>query len=142
MSNEETGIEVLRSELRNMSDNIVLMRHSIDEMNSELKKIGVLELKHSIQEKSLEEVQEKEEQYQAKNMDDHRKYDKFMWVSTGFIMAISVGWTVLGVYIADSIKDTIKSVSEVKAHMANDRLTDPEEVRKLIKELIRSDYKQ
>lgn len=133
-----TEMEVLQVEIRNMAENIAHMRRSIDGMTEELKKISVLEEKHSHQSQSLgrafadiEKLENALSDHQAQMTKDHEGVKRVIWFGTGFLFAISVLWTVFGVYLADTVRDTMKGVSEMRNHITMDRVMTPEQVREI-----------
>ena len=118
---------ILMERLNQMADNIAHMRLAVDEMRSEVAQIGILEEKHSTATASIERAFAEIKRLDLALLDhakddgrEHSKFNKAIWFSTGFALAVSVLWTIFGVYLADSLKDTVKGVAEMRYHM-NDR---------------------
>lgn len=128
------GFEVLQTEIRSMSENVAHMRTSIDGMAQELRKVAVLEEKHNGHDAALQraftEVKDVEAQLLAHIKSDTKEHDGFkkaLWFSTGFAVAVSVLWTVFGLYLGDSVRETFKAVGELRAHVADKTIHVPME---------------
>lgn len=133
-----TELEVLQVEIRNMADNVAHMRNSIDGMTAELKKISVLEEKHAHQSQSLgrafvdiEKLESDLLEHKAASSKELESVKRIIWFGTGFLFAVSVLWTVFGVYMADTVRDTVKGVAEMRNHTLIDRVTSPDQVREI-----------
>jgi hypothetical protein len=133
---EMTLIEVLRSEFRGLADNVQGMRNDIKTMSGKLERIAVIEERHNVQAQALERafsaIQSLETDHREHLDDAHAKraiYDKALWMATGFITAVSVGWTLFGVYLTGAVDGNIKAVSAMQMHVHTDEVTRMEQVR-------------
>ena len=108
-------------------------------MSDELKKIGVLEVNHTHQTEALkrafdtiEKVKESHEGRVAKDNEAHAKYDRTIAFAAGFVMAVSVFWTVFGIRMNNSIDDVARAMLDMKVHIAEDKIKTPDDVHRTI----------
>ena len=125
-------LSVLESAISGMSENIAQMRKSVDDMTRELRKVAVLEEKHSNHDNAITrafaEIKDRETDlrgHEEKDRVEHDNFKKAIWFTSGFACAVTVLWTVLGVYLVDSVKENIKAIAEIKAHTLNPILHAP-----------------
>ena len=118
------GIEVLQEVIRGMSENVGHMRVAVDNMTVELRKISVLEEKHSNHETALTRafaaIKETEKALvdQAKaNSKEHDGFKKAIWFTTGMACAVTVFWTLFGIYLTDTVRDNLRAISILQAHV-------------------------
>lgn len=121
-----TDADVIQAQLKAMTETLLHVRATVDAMNVELKKISVLEEKHSNHSQALSraftEIEKLEEallDHQRLDQEDHDDFKKTIWFTSGFAVAVSVLWTVFGIYLSDAVKDTMKGVAEMRAHTAD-----------------------
>jgi len=137
---EVTLIDVLRVEMQAWGEKLTLMTEAVTEMRHDLKKLGVLEERHAAHSASLDRafksIAELEAEHVSHLNDAQAKrgqYDKALWTATGFIFAVSVGWTMLGVFMISTVQDVLKTTSQMQIHIKTDEVTRMEDVREIHK---------
>lgn len=117
------GIEGLQAEIRGMSENIAHMRVAVDSMAQELRKVAVLEEKHNGHDASLKrafsEIKRVEDELDLHKLADVKEHDGFkkaIWFTSGMACAVSILWTVFGIYMVDVVRENIKAVAQIQAH--------------------------
>ena len=125
-------LSVLESSITGMSENIAQMRKSVDDMTRELRKVAVLEEKHSNHDSAITrafaEIENQKRDLRGHEESDRVEHDRFkkaIWFTSGFACAVTILWTVLGVYLVDSVKENINAIAEIKAHTLNPTLHAP-----------------
>lgn len=63
----------------------------------------------------------------------HGSYDKSLNVAIGFMLAVSVFWTVTGYRLNSIIDDQVQVSAEMRRHIIDDRIKTPEDVRSAVK---------
>lgn len=113
---------------------------AVDKNNEKLEKIIVLEnndANHTAAiDRAFTAIGKLEEAFEdsVKNSTvEHRAYDKWIWTVSGFIMAVSIMWTVFGAYVSNTVSSMTGAVEQMKIHIATDRVHSPEDVKAAIK---------
>ena len=133
-------VDVLRVEFKALAENVDGMREDIRAMSGKLERIAIIEERHNVQAQALERafaaIQSLKDDHQD-HLDDamtkRSTYDRALWMATGFIAAVSIGWTLFGVYVTDTVKETYKLTSQMQVHMQADEVTRMEQVREVHK---------
>ena len=140
MSDDSTLIGVLRAEFKSLADGVDGMRQDIRAMSGKLERIAIIEERYNNQNQALERafaaIQNLRDEHDSHLEDALAKragYDKAIWIATGFILAVSVGWTLFGVYVTDTVRETYKLTSQMQVHMQSDEVTRMEQVREVHK---------
>ena len=136
----EVSHDVLELQLTTLNQNITHVMQSIDEMRDELKKISVLEVNHTHQNAALgrafDEIKKLQDAAALHHNNDraaHSKYDKTISFASGFVMAVSVFWTVFGVRMNSAIDDVVKTSIEMRIHMHEDKIRTVEDVHRALR---------
>ena len=137
----DAGIAVVRTQLEALNQNVMMMRLSITEMAEDTRKIALLEERNVTQGQAIERafgeikvLQTKHDNHEKEATAKRTQYDRVINILVGAGMAICVLWTVFGLFIAGEMKDSVATLSEMRVHIQTDKLTDPEQVRLIIRE--------
>lgn len=133
---DEAAIATLETKLENLTFSISALTSSVERNNEKLERLAVLEVAHNNSDKAIErafiaitKVEKSVDDLIKVNADDHGTYNKWIWVVTGFCVAISIMWTVVGYRMNSLIDDQIKSVVEMRMHISEDKIKTPLDVK-------------
>ena len=132
----------LRVEIRTLSDNVAKLTAVVDENTRQLNRLAVLETNHNHQGEALgrafkdvEALQKEFCEHVKNNETEHKGYSKYVWITTGFCIAVSVLWTVVGYRINAQVDEMMKVMSESRVHSASDKINTEEDVRKVVEKM-------
>lgn len=108
------------------------MRTALEEVTKELRKITILEERNAQHAKSLDNAFTSLRTLEESNNIAHTRYDKFIWFATGVTSALSVIWTIFGVYITSNVQETMLAVKHIEQHVESDKITTTDDVREII----------
>lgn len=138
----DTLVDVLKAEFRGLSSDVQGMRDDIRAMSGKLERIAVIEERYNNQSQAIERafgaiasLEKDHTDHMADAIEKRATYDRAMWVATGFIAAVSVGWTVFGVHLTKTVEETSKAVTLMRVHVETDEITKAEKVRELAKQI-------
>ena len=111
----------LTTQFTRLNENVKFMRDSIERMEAQIGKIGALEVHSSTHSEAfsrafneIKEIQTKASVHQEADDKKHAVYDRAIWLSTGFVMAVCLFWTLIGYRLVNTIDETTRSVAEVR----------------------------
>lgn len=110
------------------ADTLMRIESKMDIIMTQIAKISILENNHTHQDQAVGRAFAE----LGKMTDKVTAHDRAVYIATGFIMAMSVFWTVMGYRINVQIDDVVKGVTEMRAHIAADRMTSMEDARKAV----------
>lgn len=132
----------LRVEIRTLSDNVAKLTAVVDENTRQLNRLAVLETNHNHQGEALgrafkdvEALQKEFYDHVKSNDNEHKGYSKYVWITTGFCLAVSVLWTVVGYRINAQVDEMMKTMAEVRVHLVSDKINTEEDVRKVVEKM-------
>ena len=135
---DEAAIATLETKLENLTFSISALTSSVERNNEKLERLAVLEVAQNNSDKAIErafiaitKVEKSVDDLIKVNADDHGTYNKWIWVVTGFCVAISIMWTVVGYRMNSLIDDQIKSVVEMRMHISEDKIKTPLDVKSI-----------
>lgn len=108
------------------ADTLARIEAKMDIMMAQISKVALLENNHNHQAAAVGRAFGELEKMTAKVA----SHDRAVYVAMGFIMAMSVFWTVMGYRINSQVDDVVKGVTEMRAHIAADRITSEEDARR------------
>ena len=116
----------IREQIKNIAENISLLRGDIAEMKPKLDKIAVLEERGLTHNSSIMRAFEDIQMLQAWKeghtrdmLDKFSNYDQKLAFVAGVSVAVSVLWTVFGVAMFNSFRENMAAIQD---HVAEDRL--------------------
>lgn len=125
-----------------MRHDVRSLKISMEKIADAMAKMAVLEEKHSEQTKALDRAFESlssvkidHKMHTEKTDDQLTKLNLRMQFVLGAAAAVSILWTVFGVTITDTVRETTKAVEQMKLHIATDRVLSTEDVRSIHKEV-------
>lgn len=128
----------LQARLDALNNNVERLTNVVDENTKALSRLAVLEVNHSNSDKAIDRAfkaiiknQEELEEFISKQSDSNGKYDRWIYTVSGFVVAITAFWSVAGYRINAVIDDQMKAVTEMRMHIHDDKITNPEQVRSL-----------
>lgn len=138
MTSPEICAEKALVQLERLNDRVEALNATMSEMAKDTKRIAVIEERHLATAAAVErafveigKIQTSAAEQAERNEVAHHGYDKWIWISTGAMLTISVVWTIFGVYLADAVKDTVKGVAEMRMHIVMDKVVAPDDVRSI-----------
>ncbi len=127
---EQIGrIATLENQYEAVKDTLTRIEVKVEGIALSLSKVAVLETNHGHHTETIARAFLRIEQIEKKA----GEHDRYLWFTTGFVAAVSVFWTVIGYRINAEVDEVIKAVTEMRAHIATDKLTSPEDLRKMEK---------
>lgn len=130
------GVSTLQVQLDALNDNVQRLTYVVDENTKALSRLAVLEVNHNNSNaaierafKAIQETRDDLADHIRKDEAQHHGYDKWIWMASGFVFAISVFWSVVGYRINGIIDETTKAVTEMRMHIHDDKITSPDQVR-------------
>lgn len=111
----------LTMQFATLNANVKYMRDSIERMEVQIAKIGALEVHSSTHSEAfsrafneIKSIQTTAELHKESDDKKHAVYDRAIWLSTGFVMAVCLFWTLIGYRLVNTIDETTRSVAEVR----------------------------
>lgn len=112
------------AQLEMLNKQIDTMNVTMHEMVQDMKKIAVLEERHTSSaaaiERAFASIKKTEDALalaMEMNAKAHKGYDRWINIMTGVIFAVSILWTVFGVFISDTVRENIRAVTKMEMHM-------------------------
>ena len=140
LTKHESLIVGLQAEIKALNDNVVRLTSGVDENTKQLSRLAVLENDYSHQSSALGRAFSEIEQLrsditdkESKNDSDHSVYFKYIWISTGFCIAVSIMWTLVGYRVNSQIDETVKTVHKMGIHIASDKITSEADLKGITK---------
>jgi len=141
-----TGEFIERREHPGVEGEIYALRRDVHDVKDAMQKIAeavtrlaVLEEKHTAQSgainrafSSLKAVEESVAKHEKADDEKHASLERTMAFVKGILITVSVLWTVFGVFISDTVRETVKAVEVIKVHVNEDKVKSPEDVKKLM----------
>ena len=129
----------LRSEIRSLSENVVRLTSVVDENTKQLNRLAVLENNHAHHSQALgrafsniETMQTEIKDNFTANAKEHNIYFKYMWMATGFCMALTCMWSLFGYRINQQMDELMKIIAEMRVHLVTDKITNDRDVREVL----------
>lgn len=126
----------LEAAINSLSSEVKRLTVTVERNNEKLERLSALETNHSNTDKALgrafeaiEELEHRVETAIKTNSDEHRGYDKWIYMAMGFVTAISVVWSVMGYRMNAMIDKTVESVARMEMHIAQDKVMSDQDVR-------------
>ena len=137
MSEEVVQIATLKSEVKTLTEAVRELTQSMHRNNERLERLAVLESSHNNSNRAIERAFEALKALEvtadvrhSENDREHKAYDKVIWLSLGFVAAVSIFWTVFGYKVSGTLDDVLKMSAQLQGHIQQDRvMTDSDVVR-------------
>lgn len=140
MSEEVVQIATLKSEVKTLTEAVRELTLSMQKNNERLERLAVLEVSHNNSNHAIErafeaiqKVERAESERAEANSGEHKAYDKVIWLSFGFITAVSIFWTVFGYKVSGTLDDVLKTSAQMQLHIQQDKVMSESDVIKLYK---------
>jgi hypothetical protein len=139
---EEISLAALKVEIRTLCENVSRLSTVVEQNTAQLSKLAVLEEKHNNQSAALDrafasvrkiedamdqhakddvvihaEIAKHTVEVAEGNAKEHKAYDKYIYLCIGFIMAVSVFWTLFGVRINNAVEGVVATSTEMQIYM-------------------------
>lgn len=141
MSEEVIQIATLKSEVKTLTEAVRELTLSMQKNNERLERLAVLEVSHSNSDKAigrafeaLKAHESMAEAAHAANQREHKTYDKVIWLSLGFVTAVSIFWTVFGYKVSGTLDDVLKMSAQLQSHIQQDKVMSDSDVMKAYKQ--------
>ena len=110
-------------------DTLARIEAKMDIMMAQISKVALLESNHDHQAAAVGRAFGELEKMAGKVA----SHDRAVYLAMGFIAAMSVFWTVMGYRINAQIDDVVRSVAEMKAHVAADKILNADDINPAVK---------
>lgn len=128
----EVEIATLETKLENLTNSIAALTATVKENNEKLERLAVLEVAHNNSSKDITDLKKELRSHIERDDQDHKTYDKWIWIVTGFCAAISILWTVVGYRMNAMIDEQVSAAAEMKLHIREDKIKDISDLQKII----------
>lgn len=135
-------IATLQTEVKSLTEAVRALTASMQKNNERLERLAVLEALHTNSNHAIERAFQAIEKLEelgalriAENEKAHKNYDRTIWVMTGFCLAVSIFWTVFGIRVSNTLEETMKSNTELKLHLGQDKIMSEIDVFKIHKNM-------
>ena len=108
-----------------VNDALSRLETKIDLMAIQLSKVSILEERHVTQGGAVDRAFVAIGKIETKQ----GSHDRFIWMTTGGAIAVSVMWTLFGGWLLSQTTSTMQAVAEMKVHIATDKVTTREDVQ-------------
>ena len=126
----------LRAGIRSLNQNVQRLTEVVDRNTQQLNKIEVLEANHNhhgaaidraflevrrVESGSLTGIARVEKALKAHEQEDNSEHEKFrrvVWFASGFLSAVSIGWTLLGYRINTQIDEMVRTQEQMRVHIS------------------------
>ena len=122
-------IATIQTEVKSLTEAVRALTASMQKNNERLERLAVLEALHTNSNHAIERAFQAIEKIEelgalriAENEKAHKNYDRTIWVMTGFCLAVSIFWTVFGIRVSNTLEETMKSNTELKLHLGQDKI--------------------
>lgn len=126
----------LEAAINTLSSEVKRLTVTVEKNNEKLERLSALESSHTTTNQALERafgaIEELENEVKTvieTNNKEHKNYDKYLWMSMGFVTAISVVWSVVGYRMNSMIDRTVESVIRMEQHVLADKMMTESDVR-------------
>ena len=119
-------LATLENQYNSMTDTLSRLETKLDAIAISLAKVAVLETKHDNQNGALERAFTAINKLEA----TQSGHNKFIWMTTGGAIVLSVMWTMFGGWLMSQMADTRNAVAEMRSHIASDKLTSVDDLPK------------
>lgn len=140
MTEPTEKIATLQSEVKTLTEAVRELTISMQKNNERLERLAVLEVSHNNSNHAIERafesikaVERGEAERHRANEQAHKMYDKAIWSTLGFCLAVTIFWSVFGVGAKNTMDEVVKSVAEMRVHISQDKITSENDVFKIYK---------
>jgi len=123
---QEGRLATLEHKDQVQSDTLARIEAKMDIMMAQISKVALLENNHDHQAEAVGRAFKDLDKMTTKVA----AHDRAVYIAMGFIVAMSVFWTVMGYRINGQIDETIKAVSEMRSHISADKITSDEDAKR------------
>lgn len=143
MSGEHSPAEngALIAKIDALNTNVTRLTVSTDRLIEQFGRVGILETNHQNQSQAIErafaaieKLQGTLEDHVEEDRRQHEKYDQRIWMASGFCLAVIFFWSVAGYRINAVIDEQIKTISEMRVHLSEDKVKTSDDVRMVHRE--------
>jgi hypothetical protein len=138
---DDVAVARLEATMTSLVGSVSRLSDAVDENNKRLERLSVLEERNATTSQSLERafdaiksVRLDSEALKAKVEAKHAHYDKYLWLAVGFISCVTVGWTVVGYGVNQTIQRTAEKIGSYDLHLAQDKILTRDDVRAVIRD--------
>ena len=137
---DSTEISALKVEVASLSQHVIRLADSTDRLVGQFERVGILETNHSHQTQAVErafgEIKELQRAFEE-NDKEHKTYNKWVWLTNGFVLAVVAFWAVIGYHIEKMVDKQMEALADMRIHLNEDKIKTPEDVRNIHKDLMK-----
>lgn len=141
MTEPTEKIATLQSEVKTLTEAVRELTLSMQKNNERLERLAILEVSHNNSNSAIErafeaikEVEQSELERHVQNGKDHKAYDKAIWSSLGFCLAVTVFWTIFGISARNTMDEVVKTSTEMRFHLLQDKVISDADVIRVVQQ--------